>query len=222
MPSSTEIANYGLTHLGITDTIANIDTDKDVEGQVMRRIYATAIEGFLRDFNYSTTTQRVVLGLVQENPNDEYQYEYTYPADALSLNRLVSGAITDTAQSDVHYRIVRGSSSRLIWTNSKDAEIEYTFLETDDSRFPADMVWAISYLLAMLAAPALTAGDPTNLQGRAEVKYEAAKSLARSNSEHDDHEEEQPQSEFITARQRETFNNRAGKWEPYPGSWDII
>tara|TARA_R110002126_G_scaffold240379_3_gene383614 strand:+ start:140 stop:649 length:510 start_codon:yes stop_codon:yes gene_type:complete len=167
-------------------------------------------------------TTRVTLGLVQSDPNDEYQYEYRYPSDCQYIVRIVSGFITDNRQTELQFKIMRDATGRVIWTNVKDAELEYQFIETDESRHQADAVLAFSYKLAELIAPRVTAGDPFGLGEKARMNYERMKLSSFANSLNEQMEEEPPQSEFIRAQFGDTLYDRGSDWTAYPDNKDIF
>ena len=222
MASSTEIANRALGHLGIGQNIGNLDTSKGADAEACRDFFDIAANDLQRDLPFAFSTKRQLLGLITEEPNDEYNYEYQYPSDCIFAGRINSARITDTEQSAVHYKIMRGSSGKVIWTNCEDAELEYQFLETDSSRYDVDFVLTLSYHLAGLIAPLLTGGDPFGLGQKATDNYEAQRRKAFANALNEQQEEPRPQSEFIAAREGEFLFNRGIDWTAFPDNRDIL
>ncbi len=199
--STTAIANLAISHLGIGKEIANLDTERSAEAQACRRFYETAREITLRDFAWPFATKINELGLVEEDPNDEWAFSYRYPTDCLTVRRILSGIRNDNRQSRVPYRVTRDSSGLLIYTDMEDAELEYTIDETDVSRFPADFVMALSFLLATYTAPRLTGGDPFKLGPRAMELYQLELSKARATAANEEQAEELPDAEMIRVRE---------------------
>ena len=223
MSSTTEISNMAISHLGISQEIANLDSDPGAEAQACRRFFDPAIETFQRDFHMSFATKRKVLGVITNDPNDEYSFEYEYPSDCIMVERIISGLNTDNRQSQVPYVIVRGTSGKTILSNYDEAELEYSVIESDTGRLPADVVMAFSYKLAELVAPRITSGDPFGLGLRAKQNYEEAKTIAWANNMNEMQEEEEPESEFIREMNVDQNPiNRGVPWTPFPDGSDIV
>ena len=129
MASSTEIANMATSHLAISTNIGSLDTSVGPNATACRRFFDIAANTVQRKVPMAFATKRALLGLVREDPDDEYQFEYTYPADCQEAGRIVSGLITDNRQTQLQYKIMHGTSSRVIWTNVQDAELEYQLLQ---------------------------------------------------------------------------------------------
>ena len=119
MSSSTEIANLATSHLAVSSSIGNLDTSTGPLATACRRFFDVAMNTWQRDFPFGMATTRVTLGLVQSDPNDEYQYEYRYPSDCQYIVRIVSGFITDNRQTELQFKIMRDATGRVIWTNVK-------------------------------------------------------------------------------------------------------
>ena len=119
-------------------------------------------------------------------------------------------------------KIMRDATGRVIWTNQKDAELEYQFIETDNSKFQADMALAFSFLLAGLIAPRITSGDPFGLGPKAEAKYDKYVAMARASSMNEEQEEQAPDSEFIRSQFGDTLNDRGTDWTAFPDNKDIF
>ena len=203
MPSDTEIGNLALSHIGVSTEIQNLETDQSEEASALRRFYTPALEELERDFAWPfTTVLGAALGLVAEDPNDEWAYSYRYPSDCKMFRKILSGTRNDTRQSRVPYRIGRDTTGLLIFADKEDAECEYAIYEDDPQRFPPDFVMAFSLLLAAYIAPRLTAGDPFKLGERAYKLYLMSKPKAQGNALNEEQPEEEPSSEFIRAREQ--------------------
>lgn len=222
MASSTEMCNMATSHLAISTNIGSLDTSLGPNAEACRRFFDVAMETFQRDFPYAMVTKRETLGLVKENPSEEYQYEYTYPSTCQYIVQIVTNQSTDHRQSEIPFKIMRGESGRVIWTNEKDAELEFQFIENDFSRFPLDFALGFSFLLAGLIAPRVTGGDPFGLGAKAEAKFEKFESKARANSLNEQQEDLPPDSEFIRSQFGDTLNDRAQDWTAFPDNKDIF
>lgn len=199
--SKTEICNLALSHLGIGKEISNIETDTSAEANTLRRFYDTTLEEVLRDFAWPFTTKFEALGLVEEDPTDEWGYSYRYPSDCLHIRRVLSGLRNDNRQSRVPFKLGRDDTGTLIYTDMDDAEIEYTVREEDTSRYPSDFTIALSYKLAFYCAPRLAAGDPFGLRQTAAQMYQVTVAKAANNALAEEQAEEDPASEFIRGRE---------------------
>jgi hypothetical protein len=199
--SETEIANMALSHLGIGKEIQNIETESSQEAKACRRFFDTARDAVLRDFPWPFATKLVDLGLVEEDPNDEWGFSYRYPSDAIALRRILSGIRNDTLASRVPYKVGQDSQGLLIFTDAEDAQMEYTVREEAVERFSPDFILALSMRLAVYVAPRLTGGDPFKIGQRAMSLYMAEIGLAQASATGEEQPEQQPDSEFITGRE---------------------
>lgn len=200
MASATEICNLALSHLGVGKEIANIDTEQSEEASACRRFYESARDATLRDFNWPFATRYEELGLIEEDPNDEWDYSYRYPTNCLRIRKILSGIRNDTRQSRVPYQIAQDDAGRILFTDQEDACIVYTRKETDPDKYTSDFVLAFSFRLANYIAPRLTAGDPFGLGKRALEMYSYEISVAAANAMNEQQDEELVDSELIRAR----------------------
>lgn len=200
MASDTEICNLALSHLGVGKEIASLETEKSQEASACRRFYDIALDATLRDYPWNFATKIEALGLVEEEPNDEWLYSYRYPTDCLFIKRILSGIKNDTRQSRINYRVVSDSAGQLIYSDHENAEIEYTYRVTDSNIYPSDFTMALSYRLAHYIAPRVTAGDPFKLKAEVMHLYVLELSKARSNNSNEEQDAEDAESEFIRAR----------------------
>lgn len=208
MSTKTEIANLALSHLGVGKEIANIETENSQEANACRRYYDVARETTLRDFNWPFTTKETALTLVSQNPTEEWAYSYRYPTDCLKLRRILSSIRNDTRQTRIPYKIVRDNAGKLVYTDQINAAMEYTYDETDASRFDSDFVMALSLRLAAYMAPRLTSGDPFKMGERAIRLYSVEISKAQASAANEQQDEEKPDAEWINARDGGSTNSQ--------------
>jgi len=201
MSSTTELANLALSHLGQNQEIANVETEKSSYAATMRRLLPIAVETFLKDFPYSFCNVTSALALVEEDPNDEWAYAYRYPTDCLKPIRILSGVRDDTRQSRVNYVIGKDSSGRLIYTDQSEASLEYVSFVNDPSKYPADVLLAMSFFLAGLAAPRICGEDPFKMGDKAMANYRYFKGKCDSSNANDQQQPEPPEAEHIRARE---------------------
>jgi hypothetical protein len=201
MASSTEICNMALSHLGVGKEINNLTTESSEEAGACRRFYDMAQDRVLRAANWPFATKIIALNLIEEDPNDEWEYSYRYPNDCIFFRKILSGTRNETRQSRVPYRVAYDSTGRIIFTDTENAEAEYTLRVTDPDKYPPDFTMAFSLLLAHLIAPRLTAGDPFKMGERAFKLYQMEIDTAKANSFNEEQPEQEPSSELERARE---------------------
>lgn len=201
MSSNTEIANMALGHIGSGKTIANLETETSREATACRTFYTTALEETLRAFNWPFATKIEALALIEEDPNDEWQYSYRYPAYCLKARRILSGTRNDTRQSRVSYKLAFDDAGKIIYSDQEDATLEYTYNLTDPEFYPTDFILALSYKLASLVAPQLTGGDPFKLQDSTMKMFMFYINQAAITSFNEQQDEQETDSEFMRTRE---------------------
>jgi hypothetical protein len=205
MASEVEIVNLALSHLGISKEIADLDTEKSDEARAGRRFYDICRDSTLRDFPWPFATKFLALGLIsdelEDSVEDEWDFSYRYPTDCAKIIRIRSGMADDTRQSRVTYKIAQDATGRLIYTNEEDASLEYTRLEDNPERFTSDFVMALSFRIASMMAPRLTAGDPYKLATRAYQMYTIELERAKATAINEGQVSEDVESEFIRGRE---------------------
>lgn len=219
--ADTEIANYAISHLGISEEIGDLATENSDEANAIRRFYDLALEDTLRSADFGFATREFTLGLVEENPNDEYRYSYRYPSDVLFVRKIQSGIRNDNRQTRVHMKIMRDDDGLLIYTDIKDPVIYYIKREDNVLFYPSDFVLAFSYKLAYLAAARLTGGDPFNLGAKAQANYLVAISGAAANSLNEAQSEEDPESEYTRARDSTNIGSLGEEGTIYPTGFTV-
>jgi hypothetical protein len=199
--SEIAICNMALSHLGVGKEISNLETEKGEEAAACRRFFATARDNTLRDYPWPFATKIISLALVEEDPNEEWSFSYRYPTDCVRARRILSGQRNDNRQTRVPYVVAQDETGLLIYTDSENAELEYTFRDTDPSRYPGDYVMALSLRLASYIAPRLTKGDPFKLGERALQLHQLESMKAMQSAHVEEQNEETPASEFERSRE---------------------
>jgi hypothetical protein len=204
--SETEICNLALSHLGVGKEIAALETERSDEASACRRFYDTARDETLRDFAWPFATKIAALGLLtdsddDDHPTEEWTYQYQEPSDSLAFRKIQSGTRNDSRASRISYRKAYGEAGTVIFTDQEDAIGEYTIRVDDPQRYPSDFVMAFSFRLAALIAPRLTAGDPFKMAERSIRLYQLEISKAQASAFNEEQTDEDPDSEFIRARE---------------------
>lgn len=226
--SKTEIANLALGHIGISKPIGDFATERSVEAQMMRTYYETAYQATLRAVPWTFAKKFASLALVTDFTTQtvpttlEWFYSYRYPSDCFHFVRIVSPRLNnDTRQSRIPYTIAADASGLLIYSNFPNPSetsitpmCEYTFLNTNIAQYPPDFVMAMSYLLGFYCAPALTKGDPFKLGAAAGANFKTMILQAANMFLNEEQRPEEPQSEFIRARDGDPLGMAGQNWSP--------
>lgn len=197
---NTEICNLALGHLGVSQTIADATTERSSAALVCRRFWPIAFKEVFRDFPWSFAHKIAALGLIEEDPNEEWAFSYQYPSDCESALKIQSGIRNEYKEIRVPYKISRGLSGLVIYTDKENAILEYTSVITNYGTLPADFKSAVSLLLAAYISSTITGGDPFKMGEKAYQLYLLSIKKAQVNSYNEQQEEEEPDGEFIRSR----------------------
>lgn len=200
MALNTEVCNLALSHLGVTKTITDAESEQTVEAKQCRRFYERALQVCLRDYPWPFATRFAKLALVENNPISHWAFSYRYPANCLHMRKILGDSRNDTREERIAYQITSDDSGKLVYTDRPDAEIEYTINLTDYTVMTPDFIMAFSFLLAHYLAPSLTSGDPFKLGERAEQNYLKEISSSKSAAINEAQVDELPESAFVRGR----------------------
>jgi hypothetical protein len=221
--SLTDIAQLALIHCGVSKQIQNVITERSLEAQACRGVQDIARQTTLRATPWLFAKKFASPALVA-GPNPmatvEWMYAYQLPPDALRMIRFVSTRLNnDTRQSRIPYTEVGSSSGILVYSNwpgnfnNVPVTIQYTYDNQDLPLWSSDFVLAMSYYMAYLIAPVLTAGDPYQLQARLMAAHIQAYTKASDSNANEEQRPEEPQSEFVRAR--DGYGVGTGQGEPF-------
>lgn len=222
----TQIANLAILHCGSSKPIADLTTDRSIEAQTCRTWMDTTRQTVLQRIPWSFATKQTTPALVANYPTNEWMYAYEYPSDALKLTRFMSWRLNnDDRQSRIPYRIMQPVSIALsaaqpppttpytsqaglwIYTNwpgvnvNLPTVIEYTFDNQNVVQWTSPFCAAMSMFLATLIIVPLTSGDPQNKKIALMTEYDKAIETASNDNANEEQRPQEPQSEFIRARQ---------------------
>lgn len=190
------IYNLALSFCGNSEEVQSADEDS-ANANACRRFYETDLQDLLEDFPWPFLKVTVALGVVEENPTDEWAFAYAYPSDCLSMGRIQGTERNETRQSRVPYLIGQHSTGvTVIYTDWDDAIAEYTINGTDPTKFTAGFTRALALKLACDIAPRVTGGDPSNLMAKLEIRASKAIEAAKCSALNEQQVEEEPPSEF--------------------------
>ena len=199
---STQIANLALRHLGNSNEIADILTERGQEARAARAFYDIARDETLRDCKLPSTRRYAALALVENNPAGEYLFSYRLPIDCVGVRGLVLPRIASSYAAGIStplYKLTSDDSGGLILTNIEDVTIEYTARITNVDTFPADFKMALSFKLAFLMAPSITGGDPFKRGPICAQAYDLSVSKAKTNAYNEEPSSQAPPSELVSA-----------------------
>src|SRR5688500_10652792 len=184
MATKIDIANQALSHLGVGKEITSL-TERSEEARALNRFYDVALDALLSEFDWPFARKEAALNEAESEPVEGWSYAYRYPADCVSLRRMVSGIHPEDKDSQIKYAQGKDDLGQVIYTNQPDAVAQYTTNDVPESQFPADFGMALSYRLAALIAPRLSGADSIKLIDASLKLYEmyAARAKARTANE---------------------------------------
>lgn len=199
----TSICNQALAQLASSAELTNVETDRTKEAQACRLFYDTARDAVLRAFPWPFATQLGALGLIEADPNDEWDFSYSYPEDSLHFRRILNAAIgrVDVHSTRVPYRIIGSDAGKIILTDAADAQGEWTTRIEDPEMFAPDFVVALQFYLASLIAPRVTAGDQFKLGNACMQQYQFAIRRAQMTAAREEQADDRPDAEMILFRE---------------------
>lgn len=211
MPSSnTDIANMALSHLGVSKVISDLATERSNEAAAMRTFYDLARREMLRirwwPFSKKIATLALVTDFSQTPASTtiyEWVYAYRYPSDCIDFRRILSGVLhgSDNRQTRIPFTLGVDDQAKLVFSDMTYAQGEYTMDVLNVSLWPDDFARALSYNLASLAAPRVTAGDPFKLGPMVQALYKMSLSTASAAAAREEQMDMAPESEFVRARE---------------------
>lgn len=250
MPSieqtNTQVANLAIAACGISKPIADLVTDRSLAAQMCRTFYDVARRIAIRDVPWSWARRQVNPSLVANQPTPEWLYAYQYPQDAIQLTRFMSWRLNnDTRQSRIPYTIMQPTPAALstltplptysgvnglwIFTNWPGANasaglptiIEYLFDNQNVAQWTDDFIAAFAYQLAVFIVPTVTSGDPYGNLQKIMTLYTSCIARARASNLNEEQRPQEPQSEFIRAREGDAVGIPGSTWVAEPAGFVI-
>lgn len=197
--SKTSIANLALQMLGRGKEIANISTDKSEAAAAVRRAYDLTLDLTLEEFEWPFARTRATLGLVANDPTDEWQYSYRWPADCVAPLRIPSGRRRDTEDTFIRYEISSDTQGLLIYSDEANADLVYIKRVTTTSFFPPSFVKAFALRLAMETAAQIHQGKRA-LRNRLKAEYDEVILKARAVVGNQERRDKEPDADWIRDR----------------------
>lgn len=202
MYTKAQIFNLALGLLLLSRQITNTATDPGNECRVLNTHWDAAWATALEDMDLDSTSTQYTLALVEENPNDLWNYAYTYPTSCAFLRRLVSGERMDNRTTRIQLAVRIHEGAKVILTNEEDAVAEIIDKSLDPSILNASAGMAVAAKLAMMAAPLITGKGAAKLVKDLEEKYNKFKTEAQETDQRENFNfaDERISSEFVEER----------------------
>jgi hypothetical protein len=99
--------------------------------------------------------------------------------------------------------------------------IEYIFDNKNIAQWPPDFIIAMSYKLASFLVMTLTSGDLQKYATDIDARYKAAIDTAKAFNLNEEQRPEEPQSEFIRARDGDMFGYTGMTWIAEPAGFQV-
>lgn len=182
MPSSVDICNEALSHLGDSATVSSlIPPEGSAQAENCARFYSSSLAALLELHAWSFATGRAVLAAVT-NPSSTWAYAYAQPINTLNilavLDPLAADDYSASARSKINVQTSNfdlqtsyfggaytpqdfatesdANGNIIILTNQVNAVLRYTRLVTDTTKFsPLFSVTLGWFIAANLAGPVL-------------------------------------------------------------------
>lgn len=153
MASPIDICNLALAHLGETPNLSSIDPPEgSAHAEACARFYPIARDVAVEAINWPFAMARVVLAeLTPAEPVTSWLFAYALPADYVKAVGVVQPGVLDEEQDSSQF-VIEG---RVIYTNAETATLRYVQKQTDTTKWPAEFVVAVSWLLASYLAGAI-------------------------------------------------------------------
>lgn len=179
MSAATDICNRAIMLCGVGEEIASID-ERSPEALACKAVYDITVREMQREFDFNFTRKVATLSLVEEEPNDGVEWDYSYglPSDCEAPRSIVSGAVPETPQSRIPFDLGTDGTRALLYTNQEDAQLRYSARITDEALFPPDFSEALAHRLGYKIAPRLVE-DPSKLSAKIEELMAKSITLSR-------------------------------------------
>lgn len=102
----TAICQAALRLIGQTIEFDDVDTSDDEGAEACAFYWTDAILEVFRDFPWKCGRVIADLTLVEEDPNDDWDYSYRYPATAQNFMRILSGFRQDSETTKIPFQII--------------------------------------------------------------------------------------------------------------------
>lgn len=186
MFAKVDIFNMALGHLGISKVITDVN-EASLEASALRTFYNVSRNMIFRAVDWPFARTIKPLELVLETPNEEWNYQYQYPADCANFLKIVTGLQYEGSDLRAQHLQLYTDSGTMILSNNPEAIGEYIRIIENTGVYPPDFVLAQSYLLASLSAISLASGDPLKLGEKNLALYKSFLGVAAAANKNESH-----------------------------------
>ena len=178
MASEVDISNMALGFLGDTATVSSINPpDGSAQAGYCSRMYPIARNSLLELHPWGFSVKRVSLALLSATPPSTWVYAYAMPSDVVNILAVLDqyaqhdysaglelngtpGQVPPAAGAYTPQPFVIESvdGSDVIYTNVENAQLRYTALVTDTTKFSPLFTESLAWLLASKLAGPLIKG----------------------------------------------------------------
>lgn len=159
MLTKNQVATMALARMGSSQTVVNLDTDNSTPAKILRNFYQSSLETILEHYPWNIATGYKALALVAEKPVNSWGYSYRVPNDCQIIRRIGQDGlfynVDEYEDEKAKWIHVFDAAGGLIYTNLKDAEIQYTVALDGEGPFQNHFGRAFAAQLAIDAAPAI-------------------------------------------------------------------
>lgn len=184
-----DIANLALGRLGVSLTVADVQTENTQQAKVIRRYFRTSLDTLLEKHPWSFATQMQALPLLSENPTPQFLYSYSKPADALIITEIAEeGIFSQFVQYEDQknrWQEIYSPMGQMLYANTRNAHAKYTTKLPEDAAFPNHFGRALAAQLSMDIAPQLITNnfgkvrDTLNAGAMVDITHGIADDLGR-------------------------------------------
>jgi len=194
MASQTDICNLALIRIGVQQQLVNVQTDGTLPALSALLIWDRERQFVLRDFPWSWATKYAALAGQVANPNPDWKFSYTMPADSLFDRRIATSTGRLEANPPAFRRGTDNANNPVLFTDAAAGTLEYTYDVTDTTKFDPEFSSLLAWRLAANLALGLSriqdhakfcleayAGEKAQAEARA--AREAQKDIAENTSQ---------------------------------------
>jgi hypothetical protein len=174
--SEVDICNLALGHLGDDATVSSINPPEgSAQAEHCQRFYPLARDIVLEAHEWGFATRRANLALLTDTPPPGFAFVYQAPNNCRNIIDLVDPVALTLCPTDERCNHWEGSALptdpipyeletntagvSVIYTNLENAQVRYVAGITDTTKFPAQVVDTIAWLLAAYLAGPVIKGD---------------------------------------------------------------
>lgn len=162
MSSEVDICNTALSNLGSAVQITSITPpDGTREADLCARFYPIARRAmYTADYNWSWTIRRDALVLLTGEDVSNWEFAYAVPNNMVRVCAVLPEGYTADTQRVAYSVEASSTGSRIIRTNTADAQIKYTIDATSPGRFSQSFNNALARRLTSYLAGPIIKGLP--------------------------------------------------------------